>query len=184
MTLQATIEALRSQLEVAHHQPLCATADSACAGTRFLDRDRATCMRALDKATGALEASLPTLSEGVLQLASNSNTKPCTAGLLGDVGNSSATAGRTPGQAQSQAVLAGNKLPDVNVENIIKELQQLHDVIHASCMFNHQVCTSAIQHTQLYNLRLPACASGACEQGDGMTLATILVLVNDPKVLL
>lgn len=136
--MQATIDALRSQLEVAHHQPVCATADSACSGARFIDGGRTVCMRALDKAANALEASLPTLSEGVLQLTSTTSTKACTTGLSGSLEHTSATPGRLAAQPTSPPV-AGRTLPDVDVDNIIKELQQLHDVIHAACMFNNQV---------------------------------------------
>ena len=135
--MQATIDALRSQLEVAHHQPLCASADSACAGTRFLDGDRSTCMRALDKAARSLEASLPTLSGDILQLSNTTSSKKCT-GVLGDGDLSCVTPGSIAAQHTSPSV-AGKHLQHVDVDNIIKELKQLHDVIYASSMFNNQV---------------------------------------------
>jgi hypothetical protein len=138
--MQATVEALRSQLEVAHHQPLCATADSACAGSRFLDSDRATCMRALDRATSSLEAVLPILSENILQLERNGATKPCTIGLLGESEDGSPVTGRLQ-QGLATTFTASKRLQDVDVKIIVKELQQLHDVIHAACMFSNQVCS-------------------------------------------
>jgi hypothetical protein len=114
--MQATIDALRSQLEVAHHKPLCATAQSASAGAQFCDSDRAACMRALQEAAGTLEAAMPALSDSLEKLAVG-----CDRRMHGD----SAACGSHVAKGST-----------CDVATIVKELRQLQDVINAACMFS------------------------------------------------
>lgn len=92
-------------------------------------------MRALDRAATTLEVSLPALSSGLMQLANHPGTSLASVPALRPEGARGTPSPDRTIQTRDKKM----KLEGVNVEDIIKELQKLHDVIHAACMFNNQV---------------------------------------------
>ena len=92
-------------------------------------------MRALDRAATTLEVSLPALSSGLMQLANHAGTSLASVPALRPEGTCVTPSPDRTLETRDKKM----KLEGVNVEGIIKELQKLHDVIHAACMFNNQV---------------------------------------------
>lgn len=133
-TPQATIEALRAQLEAARHAPLRAAADGACGGVKFGGAAHGGASQAAGRAATALADALPGLRDALQEEVQEGAGPP---GCSSD--GSPGGAGRQSGRAGcAQGCGAGQQAGSTDVCRATDSLRQLKQLLGRASMF-HEV---------------------------------------------